>query len=210
MNFPRDLRAWCDTGSNSPYRRPFAPNPDWENAEVFIIGTNPATPLRSQFDSFEQYWLSLTRNPELFYSRYRAAHGGRASKSTNVAAPFLELLRPLNVLVTNVVWYPANRKKEIPKEEWSFGRRALVELIRHVKPRVLFCHGADAERFAVQYNPSVDRYRPVSMQKSQDNGLLVLAYHHFSGQGLKKGSQFQPARDLPTFAAAIHAHLRGS
>jgi len=173
-----------------------------------VVGTNPATPMRDQFNSFEQYWQSLTTRPELFYERYRAVHKGKSSKSTGKANILLELLKPLNVLVTNIVWYPVKRKKDIPKEEWEYGENALHALYNHVRPKAVFCHGADAQKFAESLSSGADRYQPASKQvEDTGSGVLVLTYHHFSGQGLKKGTKFQPALELPVFAEAVHPHI---
>ena len=209
MAFAEQIKQLCETQSG-PYRRPFTPNTQWENADVFIVGTNPATPMRSQFDSFEHYWCALTVDPQIYWERYRAAHSGRASKSTANANLLLDLLSPLNVLVTNVVWYPVEKKKFIPKQEWEIGVKALSGLYEHVKPKVVFCHGADAQRFAQQLCPRADRYRPLSDQQlNTSNGTLVFCYHHFSGQGLRAGSKFQPRVDFPVVAQMIHDHVAG-
>lgn len=208
MTFVRKLRSWCHTESG-PYRRPFAPNKNWQSAAVVIVGTNPATPLRDEFKHFDNYWSGLTEFPNVFYEQYSVAHSGGTSKSTGNTNRLLKLLAPLNVLVSNVVWYPASSKKEIPKSEWQFGRAALAELIEHIQPMVVFCHGADAETFGKSLNPALDRYLAPELQvKAPSHRPMVLAYHHFSGQGLRKGAEFKPQRDFPIFARAIHAYAR--
>ena len=120
MNYVEKLKQWCNT-EYGPYRRPFTPNTEWENTDIMVVGTNPATPMREQLDSFEEYWQGLTEKPDLYSQRYHIAHCGKTSKSTGIANHLLKLLSPLNVLVTNVVWYPVARKKDIPKEEWHMG-----------------------------------------------------------------------------------------
>ena len=176
---------------------------------MIIIGTNPATPMRDQFDSFEQYWNGLTKTPELFDSKYKKEHNGKTSKSTKNANQLLSQLEPFNVLVTNVVWYPVQRKKLIPKQEWAYGEHALADLILHIKPKVIFCHGADAESFIKKYYGFVDRYQSAVKQNVVIDGILILAYHHFSGQGLRKGSNFQPKSEFPVFSEKIYTHIRG-
>lgn len=208
MKYIDEIQKFCETESG-PYRRPFTPNPDWENADVMIIGTNPATPMRDEFDSFQQYWAGLTVDPQLYWSKYSAAHSGRTSKSTGNTNILLKLLEPLNVLVTNVVWHPVEKKKFIPKEEWVLGLRALHALYLHVRPKAIFCHGADAEKFAQSICSTANRYQPVYKQGGNINeGTLVLCYHHFSGQGLRAGASFQPRCDFPVLAKAIHNHVR--
>ena len=208
MQFANKLKDWCYTESG-PYRRPFLPNPRWESASVVVVGTNPATSMRDEFDSFDHYWKGITESPDIFYERYRRAYSGGTSKSTSNAKILLKLLDSLNVLVTNVVWYPASSKKQIPKVEWELGFNSLTALIEHIRPKAVFCHGAVAEEFAKSLDPNIDRYRPAAEQTVVGSGdVLVLAYHHFSGQGLKKGAEFQPQRDFPIFARAIQSHVR--
>lgn len=207
MSFEEKLKERCYTESG-PYRRPFAPNRHWSSAEVLIVGTNPATPIRDELGSFENYWQALTHTPEAFYNYYHQAHGGGASKSTTNANLLLSLLEPINTLTTNVVWYPVSRKNEIPKMEWELGAQALDELIQHIQPKVIFCHGADAERFGRKYVSGLDRYIPATEQAAQlVDEMLILAFHHFSGQGLRGGARFALKEELPIFATIIREHI---
>lgn len=73
----------------------------------------------------------------------------------------------------------------------------------------MFCHGADAQKFAVSLDSSADRYRSATDQVATvKDDILVLCFHHFSGQGLRRGASFQPATEFPIFAKAIHEHVR--
>jgi len=204
-DFEAQLKKWCATASG-PYRRPFAPNPQWATAQVVIVGANPATPLRKEFASFEEYWRSLTTNPDSFNRHYSAQHGGGTSKSTKWTKQLIELVQPLNCLVTNACWFPVRKQKDIPKSELAFAQHSLKEMILLIKPRALLCHGSVAEGFAKTLGASVDRYLPPESQNMILNGMLVLAYHHFSGQGLRKGTRFDPASELPRFAERIKRH----
>lgn len=205
MDFEEQLKSWCTTNSG-PYRRPFAPNPDWHTADVFIIGTNPATPLRDEYDSFKEYWESLIANPASFEKHYSRQHNGGTSKSTKWTNRLIELLQPLNCLVTNACWFPVMKQKDIPVEEWAFAQQGLNSLIDFVRPKALFCHGSVAEGFAKSLGVPADRYAAPGEQISEIDGMLVLCYHHFSGQGLRKGARFDPASDLPRFAERIKLH----
>lgn len=205
MDFEAQLKQWCNTPSG-PYRRPFSPNPNWSTADVIIIGTNPATPLREQFSSFDEYWASLTLHPDLFWSRYAAQHSGGTSKSTCWTMKLIELVSPLNCLVTNTCWYPVQKQKEIPRTEWELARQTLKALISQIRPKVVFCHGSKAEEFARSLGVHLDRYQPPETQHLMLNDSLFLAYHHFSGQGLHKGTKFDPATELPRFAERIKQH----
>ena len=210
LHYVESLREFCET-DEGPYRRPFSPNPSWESADVLVVGTNPATPMRAEFDSFGQYWNGLTQDPKTYFDRYSVLHGGGTSKSTKHSNLLLGLLEPLNVLVSNVVWFPAQKKKHIPRREWDIGMRAIQGLYEHINPRVVLCHGADAERFAKQLYPQSNRYLdPKDQMRNVCGDTLVLCYHHFSGQGLRAGARFRPAIDLPAFANGIHNYLQAS
>ena len=206
LEFTDQLKSWCETPSG-PYRRPFRPNATWQTAQVFVIGTNPATPLRDEFASFDEYWKSLTFCPEIFERHYSAKHGGSTSKTARWTNELLCRLRPLNCLLTNVSWYPASKPSEVPKAEWAFGRCALRALIGYCRPRVLFCHGKPAETFARELGASVHRYAPAASQGFLPDGTLVFAFHHLSGQGLPRGARFEPATELPLFAQKIKLHV---
>lgn len=205
VDFEAQLKDWCATACG-PYRRPFAPNPQWGTADVFIVGTNPATPLRNEYRSFDEYWDSLTRTPAVFERHYSAQHGGGTSKSTSWTKKLKELLQPLNCLVTNACWFPVQKQKEIPASEWAVSERGLSALVGFVRPKALFCHGAVAEAFAKSLWSAADRYCPLDDQNTVVNGTLILCYHHFSGQGLRKGTRFDPASELPRFAERIKRH----
>lgn len=201
------LKEWCNTTSG-PYRRPFAPNPRWRDAEVMIIGENPATPLRAEYSSFDEYWESLTTNPKIFEKHYSAQHRGGMSKSTKRMLDLIDLLRPLNCLVSNVCWFPALKSKDIPLIERRTSLGYLHQLICFVQPKVIFCHGSKAEDFAREVlGVKTDRYTPPDRQVDVVDRMLVLVYHHFSGQGLRKGAHFDPVSELPQFAKCIKRHV---
>lgn len=147
MDFERQLKEWCET-AHGPYRRPFSPNPAWRQARVFIIGTNPATPLRNEFASFDDYWNALTVDPTKFDAHYSAQHHGETSKSTKWTRRLIELLQPLNCLVTNACWYPVEKEKNVPPSEWEFAESSLKKLIAFIRPNAIVCHGSVAEGFA--------------------------------------------------------------
>jgi hypothetical protein len=208
LDFEAQLRLSCETPAGQPFLRPFAPNPDWANATVFIIGTNPATPLRDEFSSFGEYWEGLTRDPEIFRRAYKRKRAGGNSKTTDRICALVKKLAPLNCLVTNVSWVPAASPREITRDQWKAGSRLLTTLVRHCRPQVLFCHGSKACSFAHSLGAPVDPYVPAILQDTKHDGMLILAYHHFAGQGLRKGSRFAPDLELPAFVDRIHSYVR--
>jgi hypothetical protein len=87
--------------TSGPYLRPFTRNASWRTARVFIVGTNPATPLRDEFDSFEAYWLALSCNPSDFEKVYLSQRTGKPSKTTMRIKRFESHLADVGVLRTN-------------------------------------------------------------------------------------------------------------
>jgi hypothetical protein len=201
--FETELMAFCNRPIG-PYLRPFSPNPDWQTASVFIIGTNPATPLRDQFNEFDQYWTGLTQTPCIFWDRYKAEHPGGDSKTTANVKKLLKELSPTNCLVTNVSWFPAKTFDGDAKAALAASSKMLKGLIGFCAPKVLFFHGRWARRFALEsYGVSLDCCAPPQEQHKRADGRLLLAYHHFSGMGLPKGACFKPDDDIKLFAKRI-------
>jgi hypothetical protein len=207
VDFEAQLMSWCQTPPGEPFLRPFAPNPAWRDAQVFIIGTNPATPLRDEFPSFDAYWRGLTLDPQLFYLKYERKHQGGTSKTTDRVRELINMLSPITCLVTNASWIPAASPKDIKSQQWREGSDRLKELIRYCHPKVLFCHGAKACAFARSLGANVDPYELPSSQSTMYDGMLVLAYHHFTGQGLRQGSRFDPSNEVPQFATRIRSFI---
>jgi hypothetical protein len=214
--FEKELKSFCNQ-PRGPYLRPFAPNPSWQTASVFIIGTNPATPLRGEFEDFDQYWTGLTQTPAIFWQRYSPEHDGGTSKTTANVKKLQEALPGTNCLITNVSWFPAKRFDPNVRvtdnvtgtpdsEVLCASSRWLKRLIGFCPAKVLFFHGRWGRKFAREaYGVSLDCCQPPREQNRRVDGRLLLAYHHFSGMGLPKGSHFQPDVDIPVFAERIRA-----
>ena len=191
-----DIEAWlkgvCNT-AEGPYLRPFAPNSRWHKAELLIVGTNPATPLRQQFGSFDEYWSGLTRQPEVFYQHYRAMHDGGETKSTARTRRLVEQLQPINVLVTNAYAYPAEEEKLIPDKprQLLIGREIVSRLSAMPTVRVAIFHGSRAiELASLVADRPVDAYAPLLEQDTRARGanpFRIYVYPHFSGRGVRKG-----------------------
>lgn len=207
MDFATQLKSWCETPLGEPFLRPFAPNADWKGAEVFIIGTNPATPLRDEFPSFNAYWNGLTVDRQLFDKEYERKHGGGSSMTSVRVGDLVKALRPINCLVTNASWIPASSPKSISGAQWKQGTECLKALVRYCRPKVLFCHGSKARAFASSLGANVDPYQPAAAQDTVCDGMLVLGYHHFTGQGLRPGATFNPGADIPVFVNRIRSHI---
>lgn len=183
------LREICNT-SKGPYLRPFRPNPKWAEARIFIVGTNPATPLRDEFRSFDEYWRSLTQTPEVFNRRYRLKHSSGQSKTTKRTPRLKDLLHPVNVLITNAIIYPGKDFSNKP-EQRKIGRRCFEYLLGVCKPSSVLFHGIPAVGLAAEtLGVKLDRYEPLKGQCTVINDPCrchLFAFPHFSGQGVRRG-----------------------
>lgn len=188
----RYLREICNT-PDGPYLRPFRPNPKWAEARIFIVGTNPATPLREEFESFEAYWHSLTQDPEAFNRIYRQQHRSGESKTTKRAQRFQTQLTSVNVLTTNAMIYPAKRPNYIPRkrEQRNIGTCCFQFLFNVCKPSSALFHGAKAIRLANEsFGVKLDPYQSIECQDTvihDPSTCHLFAFPHFSGVGVQKG-----------------------
>ncbi len=185
------LREICNT-LEGPYLRPFTPNPKWPEARIFIVGKNPATPLREEFESFEAYWRSLTQDPEAFERIYRQQHSSGYSDTTGRARPFQDQLTPINVLTTNAMIYPGPSEKiPNPKEQEKIGASCFRFLFDVCKPSSILFHGADAVKLANEnFDVELDRHQPIECQNTvihDPSTCHLFAFPHFTGRGVKKG-----------------------
>lgn len=185
------LKQKCYT-SEGPYLLPFAPNINWKSASVFIVGLNPTSSFRDEFDSFEHYWQALTRHPDTFKKIHQGKYLGRPESRTSKRIRHLtEWLEPTNVLVTNTFAYPATNPLLIPTyvRREPVSERLLSRLLRICQPKVVFFHGAEARKFGetffgVKLNPYLEpRKQPVISCIPDTNSVTSLfAYHHLVGR----------------------------
>lgn len=194
MNSIEDLKQACSF--SNPYLRPFKPNPKWEEARVFIVGTNPATPFGpAEFQNFEDYWDSLTKYPERFDAMYSAKYPDKkASKSSKRASYLLQELDSINVLVTNAMLYPSKKPKEIKpnkKTQRENGLEVFKFLFQKSSPCAVLFHGSEALKLCKSaFSLVLDPHLPIAEQNVNapvDWNCQLFAFPHFSGQGVKKG-----------------------
>lgn len=190
----RWLRTQCNT-SAGPYLLPFAPNPNWHTASVFVVGLNPIASFREEFRSFDSYWKAVTRCPEsfekIYEQKYRRKRKERSRTNTRIVE-LVTMLSPLNVLVTNVFAYPTTNPLLIPQEmkERPLSDMILIRLLEYCKPQVVVFHGAQARKFGERYfgvilNPRIEPHRQqvtcvAPYMKTRRTHLF--AYHHFVGR----------------------------
>lgn len=196
MSTPEDelwIKGKCLTASG-PYLQPFAPNPDWRSAEIFIVGLNPVTSFREEFDSFDHFWRALTSEPELYeriqQKKYLKREAARSRTSLRIAE-LLGYLSPHNTLVTNVFAYPSSNPSFIPRhyKREPMQEQILSRLLTACKPKVVLFHGAEARKFACMYfGVKLDPYLPPTRQKTSGSipgataPSMLLAYHHLVGR----------------------------
>ncbi|MPW18179.1 hypothetical protein GCT13_14970 [Paraburkholderia sp. CNPSo 3157] len=207
LPFERELKSHCRTPVG-PYLRPFSANRDWKTASVFIIGDNPATPLRDEFDGFDAYWTALTEDIEAFRERYAAKHSGRTSKTTARVQHLASFIGKEHCLVTNSCWVPATSPRQITRAERRRDEGQLKALIKFCRPKVILLHGSKAVRFAgTAYGLRLDPFEAPAQQDYVVKGMRLFAYPHFSGLGVPGGKTFQPDVDFPVFAMRIRECL---
>ena len=208
-----DIETWikkeCRT-PKGPYLRPFTPNPKWRKAEVFVVGSRPATPLRDEFDNFDDYWKALTLRPKRFNEVYSREHKTGESKTTGNRRILTDHrhLKEVTVLVTNVCWVPVKGTKRVSEAELKVGKERLKQLYDHIQPKIIFAYGKPAINASHGiFGHAPDPYLPPKEQGKYPKKPLVLTYRHLSGMGGEKGKPFQPNIDLPEFAQIIREYL---
>ena len=199
-----DTETWLREISNTsqgPYLRPFGASASWKSARVLIVGTNPATPLRSEFISFDYYWEALTRDPDRFLEVYRRARRKGDSLTTRRTRELQGYLAPINSLVTNVYPYPASSANRIPNKAYfrSLGRQIFSRLIADLQPRALVLHGQPAFELLEWYRQEHGKTRE----------LIVKTFPHFSGQRVPAGFTTERWRVELSSAAAELKGLEG-
>jgi hypothetical protein len=209
------IKSKCHT-AEGPYLQPFAPNPNWKKAEIFIVGLNPVTSLREEFESFDQYWMALTKEPTLYektqQAKYLKQEVARSRTSLRIAE-LVDYLSPVNTLVTNVYAYPTTKPLSIPPQyrQEPIPERIISRLLIICKPKVLLFHGAEACKFAnIYFNVKLDPYLPPGKQntpgwiRGAPTPSRLFAYHHLVGR-VDTGREV--TRRLKQFAQLIQSQL---
>ncbi|WP_312165396.1 hypothetical protein [Massilia timonae] len=213
------LRESARTASG-PYLRPFTPAAGWRTARVFVVGTNPATPLRDEFASFDEYWHALTTDPASFDAVYRAHRGGKSSKTTARIARFEAPLRDVGVLRTNACALPSRRWLDLRaaerRSQLENGLLVLRALVAICRPAAILAHGSEGVRAVSRlFGVPLDPYVPLLAQSAEARlpagmqPVQLFAYPHLSGVGVNKG--FAVARmgdDLEALGHRLAASLR--
>jgi hypothetical protein len=178
--------------------RPFTPDAAWRSARVLIVGTNPATPLRDEFSSFDEYWHALTCDPTTFDAVYLAKRSGKPSKTTARVKRFETPLSGMGVLRANACALPSKRWSEMPagvrREQLENGRKILRALVEICRPAAILAHGKEGVRaVSTLFATPLDPYTPLLRQSARASlvpgmaPVQLFAYPHLSGIGVEKG-----------------------
>jgi hypothetical protein len=165
---------------------------------VFVVGTNPATPLRDEFGSFDAYWDSLTRDPAAFEAVYRAQRDGKASRTAGRIERFAAPLKGVGVLRTNAAALPSGRWKklspDVRREQLDLGQQILRTLVEICRPLAILSHGQEGvQAVSTLFATELDPYVPLEFQAvhaSLTAGaplVRLFAYPHLSGMGVRPG-----------------------
>lgn len=154
--FLEQVKEWIKPhpGENHPYYRPFIANEYHDRWPVFLVGTNPATPINpSQIDA--DTYANMLLNQELFIKHYIKLR--QRLKKTKVSptrtgirkmADKIQKSTGYSVLETNVIPYPASNEKElayVSKEALNHSRKIFSKLLLNQRPRLIITHGRTAK-----------------------------------------------------------------
>lgn len=198
MDAAEALLRQCAHTASGPYLRPFTPDADWRGARVFVVGTNPATPLRDEFASFDAYWEALTGDPIAFRAVYAARRGGKPSKTSARIELFERSLGDIVMLRTNACALPSRRWSDllagVRREQLAQGQQILRTLIDICAPVAILAHGKEGiGAVSTLFATTLDPYAPLhdqSVRAALTPGaapVQLYAYPHLSGIGVRKG-----------------------
>lgn len=196
-DFESQLRRLSNT-SLGPYLRPFTPDARWRDARVFVVGTNPATPLRDEFGSFDAYWDALTSDPAAFEAVYRAQRGGKSSRTAGRIECFAAPLKDAGVLRTNAAALPSGRWKtlspNVRREQLVLGQEILRALVEICRPLAILSHGQEGvQAVSTLFATPLYPYVPLNLQTARASlsvgapSVRLYAYPHLSGMGVRSG-----------------------
>lgn len=211
-NLDEKLKRLCNTTSG-PYLRPFRATTRWRDAKVLIVGANPATSIpREVFNSFDDYWMSLTEDPTRFKQVIDAV--SKDGKSSRTTQRIEELCKQINgtkypgikYLIANACAYPCAREAQVPRMQWDVGEKIFAELLKGCNPAVVFGHGRRAKLLLEKtFNLSLDPFQPPAEQNAVAGAILLLCAPHLSGLGLTQ--PYNVVCAIPEFAKRIQMHL---
>lgn len=208
-------------GEGKAYYRPLICNGRLDKADIFFVGTNPATPIYPDsldHDAYVELLLNYSKFIE-FYKESRISRGKSEYSRTRIGMnSFLEWLSKhtdSSIIETEVIPYPTDKIKTLWKEPTSIiekGKNIFVDVTLKFKPKLIILHGKETVEQAldafIQREIIIDRYvdlqQPIESMEGQvplftitySNGKkgVVAACRHFMYYG-SKGDSFSGFRE---------------
>lgn len=203
------------------YYRPLICSGELDKADIFFVGTNPATPIYPRDLEHDDYIDLLMNYKEYieYYKKCRVDKGKSEFSRTRIGMnSFLNWLSQhtsSSIIETEVIPYPTDKLKTLWKEPIAIiekGKNIFVDVILRFTPRLIILHGKETVEQALDIfmkrNIKVDRY--VDLKQSIDsmegqaslftitysNGKkgVIIACRHFVYYGYK-GDSFSDFRN---------------
>lgn len=154
---PKDLKQWVQLEGEDVYFRPLLAKSKTSRGNVFIVGINPATPMkRADFQDMNEY-IELLYNRSRFMERMQEVRirdgKSRLSKTRVGLNAFVKDLEAkssgvINVVETNMNAWPTKSAKclSLPKNKQAavYGAQIFKRVFFHYKPSVLIVHSKQA------------------------------------------------------------------
>ncbi len=145
------LKAWCEPILNGKaYYRPFICNGDLSNADIFLAGINPATPIYSEEMDIDEYMdllLDYNKFMELYKSLRLQKEKDEMSRTRKGMKSFIDYLKvhtKSSVLETDIIPYPTENiklLKQEPREIIERGKEIFYEIVMEFQPRLIIFYG---------------------------------------------------------------------
>lgn len=133
-----------------PYLRPFICKGDPKKSKVFLVGTNPATPIYSS-DIPKHEYINLIQDYEKFLDFYskirRKKNKPTISRTRQGITSFLQWLKsihPYPILETDIYTYPTENVEMLDKvnqEIIDFSQKVFVDILKENKPQLVILYG---------------------------------------------------------------------
>jgi hypothetical protein len=203
------------------YYRPLICNGRLDNAEIFFVGTNPATPIypdNLNHDAYIELLLNYSKFID-FYKEFRISRGKSEFSRTRIGMnSFLYWLSKntnSSIIETEVIPYPTDKLKTLWKEPTSIierGKNIFVDITLKFKPKLIILHGKETVEQTLDVfikrkiivDRNVDLQQSIESMEGQvplftitySNGKkgVVAACRHFMYYG-SKGDSFSGFRD---------------
>lgn len=150
-----DFKIVCrQPAKDKVYFRPFLCKGNPCEADIFIVGINPATPI-SDKQLLEDEYVDKLFNYDVFldwYKKYRKSEGTKKKtisdtrQGIDAFGHWLNEITGSVILETNVSSYPTSRAKELYKEPDYIqvqSKEMFRKLLNGIKPSIIILHGKD-------------------------------------------------------------------